>query len=870
MGFVQNFRDGNRDMRELLGGKGANLAEMTRLGLPVPPGFTITTDACREYLATGAVPVGVMMEVDTHLQALEADVGRTFGDMDDPLLVSVRSGSAFSMPGMMDTILNVGLNSKSVAGFVTTTGNARFAWDCYRRLLQMYGRTVTGINGDKIDAVWRQIKRDAGVTDDADLDAAALEAAARAYEQLFVDETGAPFPSDPTDQLRGSILAVFSSWNGRRARDYRRIHGISDSLGTAVNVQAMVFGNRRGVHGSGTGVAFTRSPNTGERSVLIDFLEDAQGEDVVAGIRRTEDAAEYRHRFADQAVQLDDVMTLLEKTYRDACDLEFTIEDGRLWLLQTRVAKRAAKAAVRMAVEMEAEGLIDRDEALMRVDAAQISQLLHPRFDPDAHIVAMASGVAASPGAATGVAVFDSDEAERRGANEDVILVREVTSPEDLHGMVASRGILTAQGGNLSHAAIVAKGLGIPAVCGAAIYVDAEARMFSSEGATIREGDVISIDGTSGVVVAGEVPVVTPELDDTFRTLLGWADDRRRLGIRANADLPEDCRRARSMGAEGVGLCRTEHMFLGDRLPLLRRFISAETDAERRASLAPIRERQKGDFVGILEAMDGLPVTIRLLDPPLHEFLPDLTELAVKEATGEANGEDLRLLATVRRLAETNPMLGLRGIRLGLVYPELYRMQVGALADATAERLHVGGSPHPEIMLPLVADSEELVRMTEVVLAEWTHVLGELAEQHPAVVGTMIELPRAALTAGEIAKTAEFFSFGTNDLTQTTWGFSRDDAEAVFLRLYLEKGVLAENPFETVDIDGVGKLVADAVVAGRAVRPGIQTGVCGEHGGDPKSVQFFAEAGLDYVSMSPLRLPAARLAAAQAAIREDA
>jgi len=851
--------------KSLLGGKGAGLAEMTRLGLPVPPGFTITTEACRIYLRTGSVPDGLWDEVADHLRGLEAATGKRFGDPAEPLLVSVRSGSPVSMPGMMDTILNLGLDDEVAEGLAKLTGDRRFALDAYRRLIQMFGHIVHEVPPEHFENILADARRGAGVEDDAALNDVHLEGIVAEFKAVYGREVGSPFPADPIVQLREAVEAVFGSWNGRRARDYRRLNGIDESLGTAVNVQTMVFGNR-GLD-SGTGVGFTRDPNTGERTPQIDFLTDAQGEDVVSGTHRTEGTAEFTRLFPDHERELHRIMQLLERHERDVCDIEFTIEKGRLYILQTRRAKRSATAGVRIAVELAEERMIDRDEALLRIGADQIGQLLYPRFDPDADMDVLARGVPASPGAATGAVVFDPDVAERHGRHGNaVILVREVTSPDDLHGMAASRGILTAQGGNLSHAAIVAKGMGIPAVCGADIDIDFARRTFTAGSRVIGEGEIVSIDGSTGTVSLGQVPVIEPEPDEHFVRILEWADERRRLEVRANADLPSDCARARAFGAGGVGLCRTEHMFLGDRLPLLRHYIIGGYAEE---DLHAIREQQQRDFTGILEVMDGLPVTIRLLDPPLHEFLPDLEELAVKEALGEASAEELAEIPVVRSLVEENPMLGLRGCRLGIAHPNLYRMQVAAIAWAAIERVKAGGDPKVQVMIPLVADHRELAFLRDHVESVWAAAMAESECDIDVKIGTMIEVPRAALTAGEVAEVADFFSFGTNDLTQMTWAFSRDDAERHFLSDYLQDGLLARNPFEAIDRGGVGRLVTIAAHDGRSANPELELGICGEHGGEPDSIQFCHDSGLDYVSCSPFRVPIARLAAAQAAIRSE-
>ncbi|HEX6311657.1 MAG TPA: pyruvate, phosphate dikinase [Acidimicrobiia bacterium] len=868
MTYVYAFEEGSKEQKYLLGGKGANLAEMTNLGLPVPPGFTITTEACKAYMAGGdQLPAGLMDEVAAALTALENKMGKRLGDDADPLLVSVRSGAPFSMPGMMDTVLNLGLNDVSVKGLAKQTDNERFAFDSYRRFVQMFGKIVLGIDGERFEEALTELREARGVASDPDLDAEALAGLVETFKGLVQAEAGVEFPQDPREQLRYAIEAVFRSWDGRRAKDYRRMEGIPDDLGTAVNVQAMVFGNKG--DDSGTGVAFTRDPATGENRPYGDFLPNAQGEDVVAGIRVTEPLDAMGQHFPECHAQLTDVMHLLEQHYHDMCDIEFTIEQGRLFILQTRVGKRTAAAALRMAVEMEAEGLIDRREAVLRVQPAQLDQLLHPQFDPSASYEALATGLNASPGAAVGRVYFTADDAEaHHEAGERVILVRPETSPDDLHGMIAAEGILTSRGGLVSHAAVVARGMGTPAVCGAsALDIDVEGRSFSVGGTTVREGDVISVNGTTGEIVVGEVPVITPEPSGPFETILGWADEFRTLGVRTNADLPEDAAKARAFGAEGIGLCRTEHMFLGDRLPLIQRFILADEEAEELAALAELERLQKADFLGIFEAMDGLPVTIRLLDPPLHEFLPDVEELLVRDAREGLGADDRELLGAAQAWREANPMLGTRGCRLGIIKPGLYRMQVKAILEAAMERTVAGGDPRVEIMIPLAVTRPELAYLVD----EVREISEAMFSSYEPVgvsylVGTMIETPRAALVAREIAEVAEFFSFGTNDLTQMTYGFSRDDVEGRFMPRYLELGLLPANPFETIDVEGVGQLVRDAVVAGRAARPDLKLGICGEHGGDPASVQFCHEVGLDYVSCSPYRVPLARLAAAHAAL----
>ncbi|BBC30179.1 Pyruvate, phosphate dikinase [Streptomyces graminofaciens] len=883
--YVYDFADGSRDMADLLGGKGANLAEMTRLGLPVPPGFTVTTEACRAFLTTGAQPDDMAEEVGRHLAALEASAGRTLGQRDDPLLLSVRSGARFSMPGMMETVLDIGLNDDSVLGLANTSGSERFAWDSYRRLIQMFGSTVMGVDPAQFDEAMTLLKAAREAPDDLHLDASDLARLVETYKRLIIDETGAEFPQSSAEQLRLAVLAVFRSWNGERARLYRRREHIPDDLGTAVTVQRMVYGNLG--PDSGSGVAFTRDPATGRPGLYGDYLSNAQGEDVVAGIRNTVPLTELGRLDPESYRRLRDHMGTLERHYRDLCDIEFTIERGTLWMLQTRVGKRTAEAAFAIAAELVEEGLITPEEALARVGGEGLARLMFPRFDTTATGEALAHGIPASPGAAVGAAVFDSAEAVRRAdAGEQVVLVRQETTPDDLPGMVAAQAVLTSRGGKTSHAAVVARGMGKVCVCGAEeLSVNVESRRFTTrDGSVVEEGTVLSVDGSAGAVYPGAVPLVASEAMRFLESgelsggvvaavarALEQADSVRTLEVRANADTPEDAARARRFGAQGVGLCRTEHMFLGERRRLVESMILAREDSRRDEALAALLPLQRQDFVGILEAMDGLPVTIRLLDPPLHEFLPDRTELAVRIAAAEARGgqpdaHDVELLDAVNRMHEENPMLGLRGVRLGLVVPGLVAMQVRAIAEAVVERLSASGSPEAEIMVPLVGAVEEL----RLARAEVERVLAEVATETGVEVhcpiGTMIELPRAALTAGQIAEQAEFFSFGTNDLTQTTWGFSRDDVEAAFFSAYLDKGVFATSPFETIDRDGVGRLVRIAVDEGRAARPGLKIGVCGEHGGDPESVHFFHAAGLDYVSCSPFRVPVARLEAGRAAL----
>jgi pyruvate, orthophosphate dikinase len=886
--LVYDFTEGNKDLKDLLGGKGANLAEMTNLGLPVPPGFIITTDACRYYLERGTVPDSLAAEVTTHLTELEQKMGRKLGDHADPLLVSVRSGAKFSMPGMMETVLNIGLSDESVHGLAKQAGSERFAWDSYRRLIQMFGKTVLDIEGHEFEQAIDAAKQAKGTKNDLDLDAEDLQSLVESFKAIVQDKTGRDFPQDPRAQMDLAVQAVFNSWNADRAILYRRQERIPADLGTAVNIVAMVFGNL-GMD-SGTGVAFTRDPGSGQQGVYGDYLQNAQGEDVVAGIRNTVPLQDLERIDAKSYAQLMGIMSTLENHYKDLCDIEFTIERGKLWMLQTRVGKRTAAAAFRIATQLVDQGLIDMDEALTRVTGSQLAQLMFPRFEAGSDVKKITKAVSASPGAAVGKAVFDSATAvEWAGRGEQVILVRRETNPDDLHGMIAAQGILTSRGGKTSHAAVVARGMGKTCVCGAdELEVDVRGRKFTSaNGITVTEGDVISIDGTSGQVYLGEVAVVpspvveyfegsldpaSDELVAAVHRLMTHADERRRLGVRANSDTGEDSARAVRFGAQGIGLCRTEHMFLGERRQLVERLILADDDATRQAALDALEPLQRGDFVEIFEAMDGLPTTIRLLDPPLHEFLPDLTELTVKIALAgdDATAQDHKLLEAVRRLHEQNPMLGLRGVRLGLVITGLYQMQVRAIAHAAADRVKAGGDPRPEIMIPLVGAVQELEAAreeTEKVLAE---VAAETGTSVHTLIGTMIEVPRAALTAGQIAQAAEFFSFGTNDLTQMGWGFSRDDVEGSFFGRYIDLGVFGVSPFETLDTEGIGRLVKIAVEEGRATRPDLKIGVCGEHGGDPDSVHFFHSAGLDYVSCSPFRVPVARLEAGRAAVMESA
>ena len=886
--LVYDFTEGNKDLKDLLGGKGANLAEMTNLGLPVPPGFIITTEACREYLTQGTVPDSLDAEVSEHLARLEKAMGRKLGDSADPLLVSVRSGAKFSMPGMMETVLNIGLSDESVHGLAKQAGNDRFAWDAYRRLIQMFGKTVLGIEGDAFEQVMEETKQAKGTKNDLDLDASDLHKIVDRFKEIVREHTGHDFPQEPREQMDMAVKAVFSSWNADRAILYRRQERIPADLGTAVNIVAMVFGNL-GMD-SGTGVAFTRDPGSGQQGVYGDYLQNAQGEDVVAGIRNTVPLQDLEKINSSCYAQLMDIMRTLENHYRDLCDIEFTIERGKLWMLQTRVGKRTAGAAFRIATQLVDQGLIDMDEAVTRVTGDQLAQLMFPRFDLTNEPKRVTKGVSASPGAAVGKAVFDSAKAvEQAAAGQAVILVRRETNPDDLHGMIAAKGILTSRGGKTSHAAVVARGMGKTCVCGAEdLEVDTKAgKITAPGGVVINEGDVLSIDGTSGNVYLGEVPVAASPVVQYFENGLGadaddlvkavdrimkHADERRRLGVHANADTGDDCARARRFGAGGVGLVRTEHMFLGERRQLVEDLILAEDEAGRQAALDALEPLQRGDFIEILDAMDGLPVTIRLIDPPLHEFLPDLTDLTVKLALAgdNATDKDRKLLDAVRRLHEQNPMLGLRGVRLTLVIPGLLDMQVRAIAHAAAELKKAGKDPKPEVMIPLTASVQEMEIARDATAKVLAEVEEETGTQVHTEIGTMIEVPRAAVIAGEIAKSAEFFSFGTNDLTQMTWGFSRDDVEGAFFSRYIELGIFGVSPFETIDRDGVGRLVRIATEEGRAARPELHLGVCGEHGGDPDSVHFFHEVGLDYVSCSPFRVPVARLEAGRAVVLESA
>ncbi len=889
--FGAGRTEGNRDMKFVLGGKGANLAEMANMGLPVPPGFTITCQACMEYYNSNppGFPAGLEEEIAEHLKELEEKMGKRLGDPADPLLVSVRSGSPFSMPGMMDTVLNLGLNDVSVEGLIAQTGNERFAWDSYRRFIQMFSKVVLDVEGDLFENAITRMKRDRGAASDTDLNAADLrelvsvfkgivadEVSAEEYPQLVGADGKVAFPQKVSAQLRLAIEAVFKSWMNERAVYYRKMEKIADDLGTAVNVQTMVFGNKGET--SATGVGFTRNPADGTKEYYGDFLTNAQGEDVVAGIRLTEPIAKLKTvpGLEEAGRELDEVFAKLEASYHDMCDIEFTIEQGKLYMLQTRVGKRTARAALKIAIDMVEEGLISKQEAVSRINPHQLDQLLHPQFDSSAQYDVLAKGLNASPGAAVGEVVFSSaDAVAAKEGGRKAILVRWETNPDDLPGMDAAEGILTSHGGKTSHAAVVARGMGKPAVCGVEkLRIDAENKVARVDGTDVelREGDIISIDGTTGIVVLGAVALIEPEVTGDFDTVLTWADEIRTMGVRANADTPDDAALGRKFGAAGIGLCRTEHMFLGERKGIIQRFILAEDgDGAREEALSELLGAQVGDFLGIFEAMDGLPVTVRLLDPPLHEFLDSPRELEVSIVRAEAAGATAAELAPKRKLLsqidsmiEANPMLGLRGCRLGLMFPELYSMQVRAIAKAACQLRALGRDPRPEIMIPLVSVKAEL----ETLRAEAEKVVAEVAAECSDAtlsipIGTMIELPRAAITADEIATQADFFSFGTNDLTQTTFGFSRDDIEAKFLPRYLERKILRRNPFETVD-EGVAELVRIGVEKGKAGNPNLHVGVCGEHGGDPDSVHTFFEIGLDYVSCSPYRVPLARLAAAQA------
>ncbi len=863
--WVYDFAEGSKDMRELLGGKGANVAEMTRVLGPdrVPAGFTITTEACVAYMKSGSEPEGLESQVAAGLERLEERAGKKFGDDEDPLLVSVRSGARESMPGMLDTILNVGLNDDAVLGLTGATDNERFAWDSYRRLVQMFGNVVEGVAGSRFEDAIAAAKRDAGVETDAQLPVDSLKRLVEEFKGFY------DFPQDPQEQLRRAILAVFDSWTGERAVAYRRINRIPEDWGTAVNVQQMVFGNKG--DSSATGVAFSRDEVTGAPEPSGDFLVNAQGEDVVSGVRTPRDISELAEVMPEAHEQLMEIMRTLEAEYKNMQDVEFTVEEGHLYMLQTRNAKRPAQAAVRFAVDAVSEGLLTREQALRTIDASALDALLHPTFDRSDGYEVLARGVAASPGAAVGEIVFDArDAVSESTAGKDVILVRPFTEADDVAGFHAAKGILTSEGGKASHAALVARGMGVPAVTGAAVTIDLNAGEVTIDGQVFRAGDRIGIDGSEGTVVDAGATLVQPEIDERFDTVLEWSDELRRLGVRVNADTPHDARRARELGAEGIGLCRTEHMFMAeDRQPKMRAMIMADDREGRRAALSELLPLQREDFVGLFEAMRGLPVTIRLLDPPLHEFLPNLPELRaqVERARIEVT-DDLdeleKLLTRVEEIHEGNPMLGTRGVRLGILYPEIYEMQVHAIMQAAKA---VDEPPHPEIMIPLVAYEHELEIARDLVVAVGNE--HGMREREDYTVGTMIELPRACFIANLIAKHADFFSFGTNDLTQTALGFSRDDVESKFIPTYIEDKIIDRSPFETIDSPGVGWLVRLAAWVGREAHPGLKLGICGEHGGDPDSITFFHNAGLDYVSCSPFRVPIARIAAAQAAIADS-
>ncbi|MGQ9788260.1 MAG: pyruvate, phosphate dikinase [Candidatus Hadarchaeaceae archaeon] len=870
------FDEGDGNNKRLLGGKGAGLCTMAQLGLPVPPGFVITTEVCREYYENGGrLPAGLMDEVVRAMKKLEKLTGKGFGDPKNPLLVSVRSGSMYSMPGMMDTILNLGLNDETVEGLARLTSNERFAYDAYRRFIQMFGKIVLGVDGKKFEEIFEGKKEDVGARSDTDLNANHLKKIVGEFKELVKKETNQDFPSDPTKQLELAIRAVFASWQNKRAVEYRKFYKIPDYLGTAVNVVTMVFGNIG--EDSGTGVAFTRDPSTGKRKLFGEFLFNAQGEDVVAGIRTPLKIDDLSRRQPEIYNKLVEIADKLERHYRDMQDIEFTVERGTLYMLQTRAGKRTAQAAVKIAVDMVVEGLIKKDEALLRVEPSHIEQLLHKQVDPNAKVTIIAKGLNASPGAAVGKVVFDSERAKEMGeAGEKVILVRPETSPDDVGGIISSQGVLTSRGGVTSHAAVVTRGLGKPAVVGCeSIKIDVDARCFEANGMVVKEGDLITINGTTGEVIAGEAPLIEPKISPELLTILSFADEVKKLQNWANADYPRDAKKARELGAQGIGLCRTEHMFFEeDRLPVVQEMILAKTKEERRKSLEKLLEVQKNDFREILEVMDGLPVIIRLLDPPLHEFLPkyeklleEVIELRLRGAESETLRKKEEMLRRVESMREANPMMGLRGCRLGITHPDINEMQVRAIFEAACELKREGKNPKPEVMIPLIGHVNEL----KVVREQLEKVAYEVMQKHGVDVkykfGTMIEVPRAALTADEIAEYAEFFSFGTNDLTQMVYAYSRDDAEGRFLFQYLESGILEADPFQKLDRKGVGKIMKIAVELGRSKRPDLEIGICGEHGGDPSSIEFCHELDLNYVSCSPFRIPVARLAAAHAAIR---
>jgi len=873
--FGEGKAEGKGDMKDLLGGKGAGLAEMTNAGIPVPPGFTITTEMCRYYYKNNKkLPDDFDEELKKYLKKLEKVTGKKFGDPKNPLLVSVRSGAKFSMPGMMDTILNLGLNDEAVKGLAESTGNERFAYDAYRRFIQMFGNVVMGIDKNEFEKILENKKKEKGVHYDSELNADDLKEIVEKYKEIYKEKTGEEFPQDPMVQLKRAINAVFESWNNPRAITYRKLNKIPDDLGTAVNIVTMVFGNMG--NDSGTGVGFTRNPSTGEKEFYGEYLTNAQGEDVVAGIRTPKPISELEKEMPEVYKQLREITERLEKHYRDVQDFEFTIERGKLYMLQTRTGKRTPLAAVKIAVDMVKEGLITKEEAIMRVEPSQIDQLLHPIIDPKAKVEPVAKGLPASPGAASGKIVFTADKAEELGKIEPVILVREETSPDDIHGMATAKGILTSRGGMTSHAAVVARGMGKPCVVGCgAIQIDEGRGVMKIKDIELKEEDWITIDGGTGNVMIGKVPTIEAGITGEFKTIMEWADEIRRLGIRANADIPRDAKKAREFGAEGIGLCRTEHMFFApERLPYVVEMIMAETEEERRKALDKLLPFQKEDFIGLFREMEGYPVIIRTLDPPLHEFLPKREELMVEIALMKERGEPEekikekeKILKRVEQLHEFNPMLGHRGCRLGITYPEITEMQARAIMEAACELAKEGKTVIPEIMIPLVGNVEELKHQKEIVVKVAEEVMKKYGVKIKYMVGTMIEVPRAALTSDEIAKEAEFFSFGTNDLTQMTLGFSRDDV-GKFLFYYLEKKILKDDPFMTLDQNGVGQLVKMGIEKGRKSNPKLEVGICGEHGGDPESIKFCHRVGMNYVSCSPYRIPVAKLAAAQAVVEE--
>jgi len=876
--YVYFFDEGNKDMKKLLGGKGANLAEMTKMGLPVPQGFTISSEACIEYTkGNKKFPTGLQEQVKENLKKLEEKSGKTLGDFKNPLLVSVRSGAAVSMPGMMDTVLNLGLNGDTIQAIHKKTNDERFVYDSYRRFIQMFGNVVMGIKGENFEQILESVKEKQKVEFDADINIEGLKEIVKRYKALVLKETGKEFPDDPQQQLNMAIEAVFSSWDNKRAVTYRRIHRIPNDLGTAVNIQEMVFGNMG--YDSGTGVGFTRNPSTGEKENYGEYLLNAQGEDVVAGTRTPKPLDELKKDLPEVYHELIESVKILEDNYKDVQDYEFTIEKRKLYLLQTRTGKRTTQAALKIAVDMVKEKVINKETAVKRIEPMQLNQLLHRRIDPKADIEPIAKGLPASPGAASGKVVFTADEAEEMGkSGEDVILVRTETTPDDIHGMVSAKGTLTSRGGMTSHAAVVARGMGMPCVAGCSeININFKKEIFSVKDKSIKKGDYITIDGGIGNVYEGKVPMIEPKMSEEFKLLLSWADDIRKLGVYANADTPEDAQKARDLGAQGIGLCRTEHMFMApERLPIMQAMIISDTKESREKELEKLLPMQKSDFVGILKAMQGLPVIIRLLDPPLHEFLPNFEETLVEVTTLRlTNPQDKKelekqekILDRIRMLQEMNPMLGLRGCRLGLLYPEIYEMQIKAIIEASVELKEQGIDIKPEIMIPLVGHINELKPIYDKTKQLAKEIITKKKIDLEYKVGTMIELPRAALTADKIAEYAEFFSYGTNDLTQTTFGISRDDAEGKFLLRYVEEGILKENPFEVLDTEGVGKLVQMGVELGRKTNPDLEIGICGEHGGEPHSVEFCHQIGLNYVSCSPFRVPIARLAAAQAVLKE--